>query len=211
MTEGGRSRAVRSADSDDEQYSRDAFVGAAMLGVGAVLLGERFASDATAAGSAPSAARDRAIFRFALQLESLQARFYEDARAHGRLRGELREFAEVVADHESQHEAAVARAASQPLSKRTFDFRGVTRHPAKFAHAAQALEDLGVAAYNGQLANLTDSGITLAARIVSVEGRHAAWIRDLVGSPPAPRPADPGEAASAVASALSALGFRRKR
>jgi hypothetical protein len=92
-----------------------------------------------------------------------------------------------------------------------FDFRGATRDPAKFAHAARVLEDVGVAAYNEQLANLTAPSMSLAARIVSVEGRHAAWIRDLVGIAPAPRPVDSGEAASVVAAELDALGFRRKR
>jgi rubrerythrin len=202
---------IRSDACATESHSRSSFVAAAVFGLGALFIGDSHASDATTAVGARTSSRDRAIFRFALQLESLQARFYEDALAHAGLRGELREFAEVVADHESQHERAVARAASQPLSKQTFDFRGVTRHPVKFAHAAQALEDLGVAAYNGQLANLTDSGIAFAARIVSVEGRHAAWIRDLLGAPPAPRPVDPGEAASKVAIALKGFRFRRRR
>jgi hypothetical protein len=194
----------------DGPHSRRGFLGAAMLGIGAYLVGGRPAADATAAATAPSAARDRAIFRFALQLEALQARFYEDALNHGQIRGELREFAEVVGGHELQHEKAVAKAASQAHTRYAFDFHGVTRRPADFAHAARVLEDLGVAAYNGQLANLTDPAITFAARIVSVEGRHAAWIRDLVGVAPAPRPIDPGETAPKVASEFAALGFRRK-
>ena len=149
-------------------------------------------------------------WRSAAVSASSEARFYEDALKQGRLRGELREFAEVVGGHELQHEKAVAQAASQPHTRYAFEFRGATRRPADFAHAARVLEDLGVAAYNGQLANLTDPAITFAARIVSVEGRHAAWIRDLVGVAPAPRPADPGETPSAVASEFAALGFRRK-
>jgi hypothetical protein len=144
-----------------------------------------------------------------VRLEALQAAFYLDALRRGRLRGELREFAEVVAGQEAAHLAAVERAAGEQTTLR-FGFRGATRRPEAFAHAARVLEDLGVFAYNGQLANLTGPGMALAARIVSVEGRHAAWIRDLVGLAPAPRPVDPGEEAAAVAAELAALGFRRK-
>jgi ferritin-like protein len=194
----------------DGSHSRRGFLAASILGIGAYVVGGRPAGDATAAATAPSAARDRAIFRFALQLEAMQARFYEDALDQGQIRGELREFAEVVGGQELLHERAVAKAAFQSHTRYAFDFRGVTRHPANFAHAARVLEDLGVAAYNGQLANLTDPAITFAARIVSVEGRHAAWIRDLAGVAPAPRPIDPGETARSVASEFAALGFRRK-
>jgi rubrerythrin len=166
---------------------------------------------AVAATGGPSQAQDRQIFRFALQLEALQAAFYTDALTRAKLRGELREFAEVVAGHESQHVAAVAKAASEVVPSARFDFRGATSDAGAFAKAARELEDLGVSAYNGQLANLTDEAMGLAASIASVEGRHAAWIRDLVGLPPAPRPVDPGEEASRVGAALTSLGFRRKR
>ena len=44
------------------------------------------------------------------------------------------------------------------------------------------LEDTAVAAYNGQAANHeTKPTLKAAATIVSVEARHAAWIRDIVG------------------------------
>ena len=69
------------------------------------------------------------------------------------------------------------------------------------------LENLGVAAYNGQAANLTKRALAPAAEIVSVEGRHAAWISDLAGELPAPHAADPGKSAGEVVSALQATGF----
>ena len=53
------------------------------------------------------------------------------------------------------------------------------------------LEDLGVAAYTAQAPNLTKGTLKAAARIVSVESRHAAWIRDLRGINPAPDAAEP--------------------
>ncbi|TCC86751.1 ferritin-like domain-containing protein [Pedobacter hiemivivus] len=49
--------------------------------------------------------------------------------------------------------------------------------------AAKAFEDLGVAAYNGAGVRLkSDTYLTLAGQIVSVEARHAAYIRDLISN-----------------------------
>lgn len=47
--------------------------------------------------------------------------------------------------------------------------------------AAMAFEDLGVAAYNGAGVRIkSDAYLTLAGKIVSVEARHASYIRDLI-------------------------------
>jgi hypothetical protein len=46
-------------------------------------------------------------------------------------------------------------------------------------------------------------------KIVSVEGRHAAWIRDIVGLEPAPHAADAGASATEVTAKLKSLGFVR--
>ena len=46
---------------------------------------------------------------------------------------------------------------------------------------AKAFEDLGVSAYNGAGGLITSADyLTLAGKIVSVEARHAALIRDLI-------------------------------
>ena len=48
---------------------------------------------------------------------------------------------------------------------------------------AKAFEDLGVSAYNGAGRLIqTDDYLVLAGKIVSVEARHAAWIRDVISS-----------------------------
>ena len=48
---------------------------------------------------------------------------------------------------------------------------------------AKAFEDLGVQAYNGAGQLIVDPGyLTLAGKIVSVEARHAALIRDLISN-----------------------------
>jgi hypothetical protein len=162
------------------------------------------------AGTAPSKELDREIFRFALQLEYLQAAFYAAAVDAGSLRGEVLEFAEIVAGHEQAHVDFLRKAlgASAPDAP-AFDFGRALRDERAFLDAAELLENTGVAAYNGQAANLTKPSLAAAAQIVSVEGRHAAWVSALAGHDPAPRAADPGEPARAITATIQRTGFLR--
>jgi rubrerythrin len=180
-----------------------AAAGAAVVG-GGVLLDHL--PPVFAAGPSPS--QDRKIFNFALLLEYLQAAFYTDGVERAGLRGELREFAETVAEQEREHVAFLRKALGpHARAEPKFRFGDATRDPRKFGDTALKLEDTGVAAYNGQVANLTKPAISAAAKIVSVEGRHVAWIADILGKDPAPRAADPGVSASEVSSALQKTGF----
>jgi len=182
-----------------------AAAGAFVLG-GATVLGR----PATAAAARPSRSQDQAIFNFALLLEYLQAAFYGQAAARGRLRGELRDFAETVAGHEHAHVEFLRKALGRRARREpAFHFGRATSVEREFVDAAIVLENIGVAAYNGQVANLTKKSLAAAAEIVSVEGRHAAWISDLAGRPPAPRAADPGASAPEVLAALRKTGFVR--
>jgi rubrerythrin len=183
---------------------RRAAVASAVAIGGFSLLGNRTGS----AGAAPSAAQDETIFNFALLLEYLQAGFYGQAVDRGRLKGEVREFAEIVAQHERDHVVYLQKALGARARRRPrFDFRGATADEKRFLEAAVLLENTGVAAYNGQAANLTKKALAAAVEIVSVEGRHAAWVSDLAGLDPAPRAADPGASASAVAATIARTGF----
>jgi hypothetical protein len=57
---------------------------------------------------------------------------------------------------------------------------GTLTNTATILRNAEAFEDLGVAAYKGAGKYLTDPGfLTIAGKIVSVEARHAAAIRDM--------------------------------
>jgi Ferritin-like domain len=167
-----------------------------------------FGSGPGMSDTAPSATQDRRIFQFALLLEQLQAAFYTEAVERGALRGDLREFAEVVSGHERAHVAFLRKAlGSAGGATPSFHFGDATRDAGRFGATAHALENVAVAAYNGQGAKLTDDAMVHAAEIVSVEGRHAGWIGALLGEPPAPRAADPGLDASAVIAQLKATGF----
>ena len=195
----GRERSTRR-----HVLGRGALAGAALAG-GAAIFGP---SVRPAGAAAPSAAQDRKIFNFALLLEYLQAAFYSEAVDHGALRGEVRDFAEIVAGHEQAHVTYLRNAlGSHARARPAFTFGDATRKEGKFLQAAVLLENTGVAAYNGQAPNLTKKALSAAAEIVSVEGRHAAWISDLAGKAPAPRAADPGAPAAAVVRTLQQTGF----
>jgi Ferritin-like domain len=165
-----------------------AIVGGGAVAAGAVV-GVGLADESFAA---PSRAQDARILNFALQLEYVQARLYEEALRSAGLTGELHEFARVAGAHERAHVSFLrhhldGRAKPPPA----LNFGEAARDPHSFAAAAVTLEDLAVAAYNGQGANLTRPALAAAVEIVSVEARHAAWVRDIVGKLPAPLAQDP--------------------
>ena len=179
-------------------------------GVGLAAGTAAFAAWPRTTESASSPKQDAAILRFALIIEDLQAAFYADAQDRRALAGELLEFADTVSDHEHAHAHHIRKALGSGAPKaRRFDFGNINDDPKRFARTAIKLEDLGLAAYNGAAAGLTPEALADAARIVSVEARHAAWIRDIVGALPAPRAADRAISARQAQAAIDRLGFAR--
>jgi hypothetical protein len=161
--------------------------------------------------SAPSPAQDARILNFALGLEYLEAALYREVVSGGAIKGEPLEYATVVAGHEREHVAFVRDAlGGQAIAEPRFRLGNATRNERSFVRAAVTLEDTMVAAYNGQATNLTPSALAAAARIVSVEARHAAWIRDIAGETPAEDPTDPSLSARAARRALARAGLRRR-
>lgn len=158
--------------------------------------------------AAPSPSQDVKILNFALTLEYLEAEFYTRAVAGGALSGELLKFARTVKGHEVAHVSYLRSAlGSKAVAKPTFDFKGTTDDPAMFQATSIVLEDTGVAAYNGQGPNLTKKTLAAAASVVSVEARHAAWIRDIAKKNPAPAAFDASKTMGQVLSAVKATGF----
>ena len=150
------------------------------------------------------------ILNYALTLEYLEAEFYTRAAASGALRGEARDLARVVGGHERAHVEYLQKAlGSAAVAKPTFDFKGTTEDQDLFLATAVVLEDTGVAAYNGQAANLIGNKTVLAAAasVVSVEARHAAWVRDIVGKTPAPIWLDTPRSMEQVLAAVGRTGF----
>jgi hypothetical protein len=180
-----------------------AAAGAAVVGGGGV-----FALRPGLAAAAPSPSGDVRVLNFVLLLEYVQAGFYREAARHSALGSDVVEFARVVGGHENEHVAALEKALGAKARKRpAMQFGAATANRQKFLAAAIRLEDLAVSAYNGQAANLTPKALLPAAEIVSVEARHAAWIRAIAGKLPATAPTDKPLSSRAAATALARTGF----
>jgi len=162
-----------------------------------------------AAFASPSKAQDVKILQLVLQLEYTQVAFYEQALRQAGLTGDLRHFARTALEHERQHLAAIRKAlGAKAGAKPRFDFGQKTRSAPAFTQAAIQLEDIAVAGYNGQATNLTKGTLAAAAEIVSVEARHAAWVRAIAGQVAAPDPVDEPMTAKQAAQGLHEIGLR---
>jgi rubrerythrin len=184
--------------------SRRAVLSAASLVAGGIMVA---GIGAPALGSG-SKAGDVEILNFALQLEELKVALYTQALLHANLTGELAQYARVVGRQEREHVAFLRKtlgSAAQPTP--AFDFGEAVTDANKFGPAARTLEDIAVAAFDGQAASLTKPSLAAVATIVSVEGRHAAWIRDLLGELPAPAPSNPSLTAAQATAAVHRTGF----
>jgi ferritin-like protein len=140
---------------------------------------------ATNSGDVDLGSGDIGVLNYAYALEQLEAAFYTQVVAsfYAGATADEQAILTDIKDHEVVHrdflKAALGSAAIQNL---TVDFTSVTfTDRASVLGAAKAFEDLGVAAYNGAGKLLTSADyLLLAGKIVSVEARHAAAIRDLL-------------------------------
>ncbi len=128
---------------------------------------------------------DIGIANYAYALEQLEAQFYFFANEFGRqaLSAEENLVIRDIRGHEQVHSdflKALLGAAAIPMLKTDFSTVDFSSR-AEVLGTAQVFEDLGVAAYNGA-GQLLESPqyLLIAGKIVSVEARHAAAIRDLL-------------------------------
>lgn len=202
--------AAAAAAQSEAAESRQRFLGRAIVAGGALTAGGVLVAGLPrlAESAPPSREQDVRILNFAVTLEYLQAAFFTEAELRGGLAGETLMFARVVGAHERKHVGRFERALGRRIrEKPRFDFGDSTADIERFQAAAMLLEDLAVAAYDGQAPNLTRQALTVAARIVSVEARHAAWIRAIIGRAPAPRPFDPPKSRQEVMQEVDQTGF----
>jgi hypothetical protein len=130
---------------------------------------------------------DVGILNYAYALEQLEAAFYTGVVASSLFSGFTAEQQEVFADlrnHEVIHreflKAALAGNAIATLNLTSSVVTSTLTNVTTILQNAEMFEDLGVAAYNGAGKYLTNADYLLAAgKIVSVEARHAAAIRDM--------------------------------
>jgi Ferritin-like domain len=183
---------------------RRAAAGAGAAAGGAAVL----AAAPSPSASKPSAAQDAKILAAALVFEDLQAAFYAEAQRRAGLSGELHDFARTVGGHERAHAAFIRKAlGSGAKAPSRFRFGETTADARAFVATAQRLEDVGVAVLNGQGTNLRPQTLAAVARILSVEARHAGWIRDLDGAVPAPAAVDAGLSVRQGLERVQALGI----
>ncbi len=128
---------------------------------------------------------DFGILNYAYALEQLEAAFYVQVMAtpYASMPAIEAEFLKDIRDHEVAHREffknALGSNAIQALEVNfsAIDFTSRT----SVLNTAKAFEDLGVAAYNGAGKLLQSADyLLLAGKIVSVEARHAATIRELI-------------------------------
>ena len=182
---------------------RAAIAGGAFAGGGALL-----AALPGKAFGAVGPEQDLEVLNFALTLEYLEAEFYTVAERNNFLMGEAAQFAKVVGSHERDHVAALEKVlGDKKVKKPTFDFGNAVRDQATFLATAVVLEDTGVAAYNGQGPRVSKAVLSVAASIVSVEARHAAWVRDILFKRPAPVAFDVAKTKEEILAAVAATGF----
>lgn len=152
---------------------------------------------------------DVAILNYALILEFLQSAFYTEAERFKALKGDPERAARVVGAVERAHVQAFRGVLGKKAAKKpSFDFQGTTENPDAFLKTAVAFEDLAVAAYKGQAPRLkANSALAAAVAIHSVEARHAAWMRYLVGANPAKDAFDEPKSKKQVNSLVKSTNF----
>ena len=128
------------------------------------------------------------ILNYAFALEQLEAGFYEavlTSTPFNSMNAEQKEVFTDLRNHEVIHREffrAAIPAASRigNLAFNTTTLNASLASVASILKTAETFEDLGVAAYNGAGKYLTtDNFLVAAGKIVSVEARHAAAIRDM--------------------------------
>jgi Ferritin-like domain len=136
-------------------------------------------------GSVDLGSGDIGILNYAYALEQLEAAFYTQAASsfYSGISSEEKQIIMDIRDHEIVHrDFFKAALGSKAIEDLEVDFSSI-----KFSDrmsvlgTAKTFEDIGVSAYNGAGYYIQNSTyLLLAGKIVSVEARHAAAIRDIL-------------------------------
>ncbi len=132
---------------------------------------------------------DVGILNYALTLEHLQATFYAELGKSGLFTAGAREALGKFGEEEDEHIAKltkeVEKLEGEPAKKPETSFS--LESDSEALEAASTLENVGAAAYLGQLPHIEDGGVLKTVlSIHSVEGRHAAAINQLLKEPTTP-------------------------
>jgi hypothetical protein len=191
--------------------TRAAFLRRSLGAVAGAGVGALFAGDASAAPATTK--NDIAILRFDLVLEYLQSGLYTEAERLGELTPKTLAWARVVGAHERAHVQALKNLLGPNIvPSPTFNYRGVTSDEQRFIKTAVAFEDLTAALLKWQAVRLDSRSIVAAAvTLHSVETRHAAWIRHLIGLKPATTAFDKPASQARMARLIASTRFVASR
>ena len=128
---------------------------------------------------------DTGVLNYAYALEQLEVAFYTQVVAsfYAGATADEQTILTDIKNHEVIHRDFLKAAlGTSEIADLTVDFTSINfADRASVLGAAKTFEDLGVSAYNGAGQLLTTpANLVNAGRIVSVEARHAAAIRDLI-------------------------------
>ena len=171
-----------------EATRRGFLAGAAAVGVGATFVALQRGDTQAFADTGD----DIDILNYALTLEYLEAEFYTQGIDGDVLADRELELVSPIRDHEQEHvtgiTALIKDLGGTPVEKPKFMFPdGTFTDRDMFLETASMFEELGVDAYHGQVALISDAEILgTAAAIAGVESRHAAVVADLMGGDPFP-------------------------
>jgi hypothetical protein len=187
--------------------SRADFLRKATLGGAALLM-----ALATPARHAHAAKSETQILRFDLTFEYMQAGFYTEALRVGtidKMSPEDARWARTFGEHERAHVKLLESVlGDSKVRKPFFNFRGVTEDQTQFSKTVVALEDLTTALLAGQIPRFTTQALVAALfSLLTVEARHAAWVRHRNGFLPVAAAFDEPRTLERVATAIDATNF----
>jgi Ferritin-like domain len=187
--------------------SRAEFLRRAAIGSGALLA-------ALAAPPRAASARidDTGILNFDLTFEFMQANFYTEAEQTGTVAtmspAEAR-WARVFGAHERAHVKILQDVLGKSaVAKPFFNFQGVTEDKDRFVKTAVAMEDLTTALLAGQAGRFKSRALVAAIfSLLTVEARHAAWVRHISGFVPVGGAFDEPKTLDAVGRVVESTNF----
>ena len=150
---------------------------------------------------------DIEILNYALTLEYLEADFYKRGAEAKLFSGHDEDVIKAIRDHEKDHvetlKKTIEKLGGKHVKEPKFQYpAGTFTDKAAFLKTASTFEELGVAAYHGQVTRLENPDLlAAAASIAGVESRHAAVLAGMMGGNPFPAPI---EAHKTMADVLAA-------
>lgn len=178
-------------DIFDARLQRRAFLqyaGASAAVVAMVAAGcKKDRSPIVSTGTTLDFKNDIGVLNYAYALEQLEAAFYIKVASAppASFTQAQKNYFQDVQYHEIAHREFFKKVlGTAAIGNLEVDFSSINFNDgASVLAAAKTFEDLGVAAYNGVGVRLTtDAYLVAAGQIVSVEARHAAWVRDQISN-----------------------------